>query len=62
MRNVRLRDSCVMSMAHGLEIRVPFLDHHVVEAAAAMRGRWKSWGERSSPDANSRATEPPPSR
>jgi asparagine synthase (glutamine-hydrolysing) len=42
MRNVLLRDSDVMSMAHGLEIRVPFLDHHVVEAAAAMSGRWKT--------------------
>jgi asparagine synthase (glutamine-hydrolysing) len=42
MRNVLLRDCDVMSMAHGLEVRVPFLDHHVVEAAAAMTGRWKT--------------------
>jgi asparagine synthase (glutamine-hydrolysing) len=42
MRNVLLRDSDVMSMAHGLEIRVPLLDHHVVEAVAAMSGHWKT--------------------
>jgi asparagine synthase (glutamine-hydrolysing) len=42
MRNVLLRDSDVMSMAHGLEIRVPFLDHRVVELVAGMAGRWKS--------------------
>jgi asparagine synthase (glutamine-hydrolysing) len=42
MRNLLLRDSDVMSMAHSLEIRVPFLDHHVVEVAAAMSGQWKA--------------------
>jgi asparagine synthase (glutamine-hydrolysing) len=42
MRNVLLRDSDVMSMAHSLEIRVPFLDHHVVEEVAALGGRWKT--------------------
>jgi asparagine synthase (glutamine-hydrolysing) len=39
---VLLRDSDVMSMAHSLEIRVPFLDHHVVEEVAALGGRWKT--------------------
>ena len=34
--NVLLRDSDQMGMAHSLEIRVPFLDHRVVEAALAM--------------------------
>jgi len=29
------------SMAHGLEVRCPFLDHRVVEAAAALPGRAK---------------------
>lgn len=38
MRNVLLRDTDVMSMAHGLEVRVPFLDHEVVEVVAAMPG------------------------
>ncbi|RYD82617.1 MAG: hypothetical protein EOP53_03250, partial [Sphingobacteriales bacterium] len=28
MQNQLLRDADVMSMAHGIEIRVPFLDHH----------------------------------
>lgn len=31
MQNVLLRDSDQMSMAHSLEIRVPFLDHNLVE-------------------------------
>lgn len=33
-----------MSMAHALEIRVPFLDHRVVEFAAALPGSWKLKG------------------
>lgn len=31
MQHVLLRDSDQMSMAHALEVRVPFLDHHLVE-------------------------------
>ena len=31
MRSVLLRDSDALSMAHGLELRVPFLDHKLVE-------------------------------
>ena len=36
MHNQLLRDTDVMSMAHSLEVRVPFLDHTVVEAAARL--------------------------
>lgn len=32
MHNQLLRDSDVMAMAHGVEVRVPFLDHQLVEA------------------------------
>lgn len=34
MRNQLLKDSDVMSMAHGLELRVPFVDSHLFEKAA----------------------------
>jgi asparagine synthase (glutamine-hydrolysing) len=33
MVNLLLRDQDAVSMAHSLEVRVPFLDHHVVEYA-----------------------------
>jgi asparagine synthase (glutamine-hydrolysing) len=43
MRNTLLRDSDAMSMAHSIELRVPFLDHELVqwcrEAGAADYGR-----------------------
>lgn len=35
-----------MSMAHALEIRVPFLDHRFVEFAASLPGDWKLKGFR----------------
>jgi asparagine synthase (glutamine-hydrolysing) len=44
MRNMLLRDSDVFSMAHGLELRVPLLDHEFVEAAARAPGAWKRPG------------------
>ncbi len=36
MANTLLRDGDVMSMAHGLEVRVPFLDHRLVETVMAL--------------------------
>jgi asparagine synthase (glutamine-hydrolysing) len=39
MRNQLLRDSDVMSMAHGLELRVPFVDRVLFEAVARVPAR-----------------------
>jgi asparagine synthase (glutamine-hydrolysing) len=44
MRNSLLRDADVCSMAHGLEVRVPLLDHHLVEHVASLPGRIKVGG------------------
>ncbi len=44
LRNVLLRDTDVMSMAHGLEVRVPFLDHELVELVAGLPGELKTRG------------------
>ena len=41
MRDTLLRDSDVFSMAHGLELRVPFVDREVAAAAAAVDDRLK---------------------
>jgi asparagine synthase (glutamine-hydrolysing) len=41
MRNTLLRDSDFMSMAHGLELRVPFLDRALVEACFRIPGAKK---------------------
>ena len=49
MRNVLLRDSDVMSMAHSLEIRVPFLDHALVELVASLPGASKVQRGRAKP-------------
>lgn len=46
MRNVLLRDSDVMSMANSLELRVPFLDHELVEFVTGLPGSWKVEGPR----------------
>lgn len=40
-----LRDTDVMSMAHSLEVRVPFLDHILVEQVLALPGAIKRRGE-----------------
>ncbi len=49
LRNTLLRDSDAMSMAHGLEVRAPFLDHHLVAVAASVHGRDKIAGDRNKP-------------
>ena len=45
MQNQLLRDVDVMSMAHGIEIRVPFLDKEVVDLAMQLSGKVKSAGQ-----------------
>jgi len=44
MRNTLLRDSDFMSMAHGLELRVPFLDRKLVETCFRIPGHKKLQG------------------
>ena len=41
MQNVLLRDTDQMSMAHSLEVRVPFLDHTLVEYCLAIPDKFK---------------------
>lgn len=49
MRHMLLRDADVFSMIHGLEVRVPLLDHKLVEMAATMPGAWKGPDPRPKP-------------
>jgi asparagine synthase (glutamine-hydrolysing) len=49
LRNVLLRDTDVMSMAHSLEVRVPFLDHELVELVAGLPGALKTQGSAPKP-------------
>jgi asparagine synthase (glutamine-hydrolysing) len=44
MLNTLLRDADTMSMAHGLEVRVPLLDHHLVRQVMSMSGESKTNG------------------
>lgn len=44
MQNQLLRDADVMSMAHGLEVRVPFLDNEVISPVMAMEEKIKFSG------------------
>jgi asparagine synthase (glutamine-hydrolysing) len=44
MHNQLLRDTDVMSMAHALEVRVPFLDHVLVEFLASVPAKYKFTG------------------
>ncbi len=41
MQNVLLRDTDQMSMAHALEVRVPFLDHDLVEYVLSLPDKYK---------------------
>jgi len=41
MRNQLLRDSDVFSMAHGLELRVPYVDMRLFAAVAAIPAKWR---------------------
>jgi len=41
MTNTLLRDTDAMSMAHSLEVRVPFVDTKVVEYVLSLPGEWK---------------------
>lgn len=41
MLNMLLRDSDFMSMAHGLEVRVPLIDHLLAKKVLALPGSWK---------------------
>jgi len=44
MLNTLLRDADSMSMAHGLEVRVPLLDHRLAKKILALPGSWKVGG------------------
>lgn len=41
LKNQLLRDTDAMSMAHSLEVRVPYLDHVLVEAVVSSRADWR---------------------
>jgi len=49
LRNTLLRDTDVMGMAHGLEIREPLLDHRLVERALTIPGPMQLAPDRNKP-------------
>jgi asparagine synthase (glutamine-hydrolysing) len=49
LRHMLLRDADVFSMVHGLELRVPLLDHRLVEQTAALPGACKRADPRPKP-------------
>jgi asparagine synthase (glutamine-hydrolysing) len=49
MANTLLRDTDQMSMAHALEVRVPFVDSEVMNYVMALPGEWKINGGRPKP-------------
>jgi asparagine synthase (glutamine-hydrolysing) len=46
MHDILLRDTDQMSMAHALEVRVPFLDHRLAAYVTALPDAWKREGGR----------------
>ena len=44
MAHMLLRDTDAMSMAHSLEVRVPWIDHKLVEFAVGLPAEWKLRG------------------
>lgn len=49
MTSTLLRDTDQMSMAHGLEVRVPFIDSQVIPLVQSLPGAWKMNGSSSKP-------------
>jgi asparagine synthase (glutamine-hydrolysing) len=49
MANMLLRDTDQMSMAHSLEVRVPFIDRALVPFVLGLKGEWKFDGARPKP-------------
>lgn len=49
MTNTLLRDTDAMSMAHSLEVRVPFVDTKLVDYVLSLPGEWKLRGRNSMP-------------
>jgi asparagine synthase (glutamine-hydrolysing) len=49
MANTLLRDTDQMSMAHALEVRVPFIDPAVVSFVLGLPGKWKLDGSKPKP-------------
>jgi len=45
MANTLLRDTDFMSMAHSLEVRVPFVDREVADYVLSLPGKWKLNGQ-----------------
>lgn len=49
MSNMLLKDTDQMSMAHSLEVRVPFVDREVIPFVLGLPERWKTDGQRPKP-------------
>lgn len=49
LKNTLLRDTDAMSMAHGFEVRVPFLDFSLLSQVAGLPGKFKIGGQGNKP-------------